>query len=78
MGHNAQIVTELVERTAHDSVCAVEGLFDAIAVMYIDINVQNSRVESAVQAQYEPPIKDSSLLQQLQDTKNNIIDVAKA
>ena len=49
MGRNVQIVTELVERTAHDSVRAVECLFDAITVMDIDVNVQNSRVESAVQ-----------------------------
>ena len=36
--------TILVETTGHDTICRVESFLDAIAVMYIDVDVQDSCV----------------------------------
>lgn len=51
----------LVEADSHDSVCVVEGLFDAVAVVHIDVQVQNPAVDP----------------QQLQDAEHDVIYVAK-
>ncbi|KAH3672372.1 hypothetical protein WICPIJ_010057 [Wickerhamomyces pijperi] len=39
-------LTVFVERAGHDSVCGVEGLFNTVTVMHVDINVQHSWVVS--------------------------------
>lgn len=51
-----------MEADGHDSVCVVECLFDAVAVVHIDVQVQDSGVDS----------------QQLQDAEDDVVDVAKA
>jgi hypothetical protein len=37
-----KILAELVERDAHDAVGGIEGLLDAIAVVNVDVDVQNA------------------------------------
>jgi len=51
-----------MERCGHDTVGRVEGLFDTIAVVNIDINVQDTLMET----------------QQLKDRQNNVVDVAES
>jgi len=35
-----------METHSHDSVCSVEGFFDAITVMHINVNIKHSLVDS--------------------------------
>ena len=37
-----EILAVLVKRHSHDTVCRVEGFFDAVSMMHIDIDVQNA------------------------------------
>lgn len=36
----------LVETTRHDSISSIEGLFDSISMMHVDIDVEDSGVVS--------------------------------
>lgn len=40
-------VTKEMKRTSHNSVCRVKRFFNSVAVMYIDIDVEHPRVNSA-------------------------------
>jgi len=51
-----KVLSVLVKRNSHDSVSGVEGFFDAVAMMDININVQDSLFES----------------QELNDAQNNV------
>ena len=41
-----EVLSVLVERDSHDSVGGVEGFFDAVAMVDIDVNIENSLLES--------------------------------
>jgi hypothetical protein len=41
-----EVLAVLVEGHGHDSVCRVEGFFNTVAMMDIDVDVENARVES--------------------------------
>jgi hypothetical protein len=41
-----EVLAVLVERTGHDAISCVEGLFDTIAVVNININVKDSLFEA--------------------------------
>ena len=47
---------------SHDAVGAVEGLLDAVAVVHVDVDVQDARVD----------------LEQLEDGQHDVVDVAEA
>ena len=51
-----------MQAKGHDPISCVKSFLDTIAVMYVDVNVQNSRV----------------LFQQFEDCQHNVVDVAKA
>lgn len=51
-----------MERHGHDAVSQVEGLLDAVAVVHVYINVQDARM----------------VLEQLQDSNDNVVDVTEA
>ena len=55
-------VAELVERGRHDAVGRVEGLLDAVAVVDVDVDVQDARV----------------VPQELEDGEDDVVDVAEA
>mmetsp|Transcript_37357 Transcript_37357/g.77510 ORF Transcript_37357/g.77510 Transcript_37357/m.77510 type:complete len:265 (+) Transcript_37357:434-1228(+) len=57
-----KILSKLVERTRHDTVCAVESFFHSITMMNVDINVEHTLV----------------LLQEFKNSQNAIVDVAKS
>lgn len=46
-----EVLSVLVERNCHDAVCGVEGLLHTIAMMDVNINVQNSLVVSVERRQ---------------------------
>jgi hypothetical protein len=50
-----------VKRHGHHAVSHVKGLFDAISVVHVDVNVQHARM----------------VLEQFEDTQHDIIDVAE-
>lgn len=54
-----EVLAILVERNRHDTISRVEGLFDAIAVVNINIDIKNTLLET----------------QQLKDSENNICQV---
>jgi hypothetical protein len=54
-----EVLAVLVERNRHDTISRVEGLFDAIAVVNINIDIKNTLLET----------------QQLKDSENNICRV---
>jgi hypothetical protein len=41
-----KVFAVLVERASHDAVGCVEGFLDTVTVMNVDINVENTLVES--------------------------------
>jgi hypothetical protein len=41
-----EVLSVLVERHSHDSVSCVESFLYTIAMMYVDVDVKNSRLES--------------------------------
>jgi hypothetical protein len=41
-----KVFAKLVEGERHDTICAVKGLLDAVAVVNVDINVQHALVSS--------------------------------
>ena len=55
-------ISVLVQTESHDAVGAVEGLLDAVAVVDVDVDVQDAGVD----------------LEQLEDGQDNVIDVAEA
>jgi hypothetical protein len=54
-----EVFAVLVERNRHDTISRVEGLFDAIAVVNINIDIKNTLLET----------------QQLKNSENNICQV---
>jgi len=57
-----EILTELVEADGHDAVGGVEGLLDAVAVVDVNVDVEDALV----------------LLEELEDGKDAVVDVAEA
>ena len=51
-----------MEGDAHDAVGGPEGLFDAVAVMDVDVDVQNTRV----------------VAKELKYCEDNVVDIAEA
>lgn len=56
-----EVILELVEGAGHDSIGQVEGFLHAVSVVDIDIDIQHPLVS----------------LQQLQDRKDAIVDIAE-
>ena len=65
-------IAEFVEGHRHHAIRGVKGLLDAIAVVDIDIDVQNAGIHSMRNG--DPPTP----LQQLQDGQHDIVHVAEA
>ena len=61
-GEEAGVFVVFVEGDCEDAVCGPEGLFDAVAVVDVDVNVHDARV----------------VAEELQDTEHDIVDVAEA
>ena len=57
-----EVFAELVEADGHDAVGGVEGLLDAVAVVDVDVDVEDALV----------------LLEELEDGQDAVVDVAKA
>ena len=57
-----EVLAELVEADGHDAVGRVEGLLDAVAVVDVDVDVEDALV----------------LLEELEDGQNAVVDVAEA
>ena len=57
-----EIFAVLVERDRHDPIGGVEGLFDAVAVVHINVNVENALVEA----------------EQLDDAENDVWKVSRS
>lgn len=57
-----EVLAVLVERHRHDPIRRVERLLDAVAVVNVDVDVKNALV----------------VLEQLEDTEHNVVDVAEA
>jgi hypothetical protein len=57
-----EILAIFVERDGHDAVGRVEGLFDAVAVVHINVNVENALVEA----------------EQLDDAENDVWKVSRS
>lgn len=57
-----EVLPEFVKTAGHDSIGGVEGFFDAVTMVAVNIDVQDARVRS----------------EELEDTEDDIIDVAKA
>lgn len=51
-----EVLAVLVERDSHDAVRGVEGFFDTVAMVNVDVNVENALLES----------------QQLEDTEDDV------
>ena len=68
-----KVLPILVERHCHNSTGTKEGLFDAVSVVDVDINVEDSWVVSKIFNWLKTCVP-----QQLQDAEDNIVDVAKA
>lgn len=41
-----KVLAVFVERNSHDAICRVKSLFDTISVMYINVYVEDARLES--------------------------------
>lgn len=50
-----------MKRAGHDSVCGIESFFNAVPMVNVNVDIEDSRVEP----------------QQLYDTQDNIIDIAE-
>jgi len=46
LARTREVFAVLVERDGHDAICGVEGLLDAVAVVDVDVDVEDSLVES--------------------------------
>lgn len=66
-----------MKRTSHNSVCGVKRFFNSVAVMHIDIDVEHPRVNSGKCQGLRTGTVRTNTPQKLENTENNIIDVAK-
>ena len=48
IARSGEVVAVFVERNGHYAICEVEGFFDAVAVVDVDVDVHHARIHSIV------------------------------
>ena len=69
-----------MERAGHHAVGRVEGFLDAVAVVDVDVDVEDSRVESAAWVKFSYGLEGGGREtgpKELQDGENDVVDVAE-
>ena len=77
-----KVLAVFVKRDGHNTISGIKGLFDAVAVVDINIDVEDAVVESrgwgcsATDGDGEQRRRHAP--KQLDDTKDNVVDIAEA
>lgn len=75
-----EVLSILVERDSHHTVCGVEGLLDSVSVVDVDVNVQHPLQSQDVELLHKNKTKRIYLvvLEEFKNSKDNVVDIAES